>query len=106
MEAVALGIPQTKHVREVMAKADEVGLEMTEVENWRGGAVVTFRKGRFNLRVQFDARGYFRHAGGTSPQSNSWVIGVSNERYFKCTPARGLDVLVNHTMPKYAEAGA
>lgn len=101
--APTITIPRTSHVRAVLDKADEVGLELVEVEPARGGEVLSFRKAHHNMRVTFDQRGYIRQAGGASPRTNSWVISVSNERHFRCTPKRALEVLIDHTMPEYAK---
>jgi hypothetical protein len=97
-------VPETKHVRDVLAKADEVGLELVEVSHERGFGVETlkFRRDGYRLDVSFDKRGYIRSAGGNAPDANSWVISVSGSRRFGCSPARALDVLVNFTMPRYA----
>jgi hypothetical protein len=87
----------------VLAKADEVGLAVDSVDDRYGLTTVNFKKGSYRLSATFDKRGYIRSAGGNSPDANSWVISVSYARRFGCSPKRALDVLVNFTMPRYAE---
>lgn len=107
MQAVADGIevpvPATKHVREVLAKAAEVGLVLVSIEEMYRRTIVHFQRGHYRMSVTFNERGYITSAGGSSPDANSWAVSVSGSRRFPCSPARALDVLVNHSMPRYAE---
>jgi hypothetical protein len=51
-------VPETKHVRDVLAKADEVGLELVEVSHERSGVeTLKFRRDGYRLeRVVRQAR--------------------------------------------------
>lgn len=103
-------VRETKHVREVKAVAERVGLTLVKVtdrfggdHNWDTGSTFHFSTGHYKARVTFDRRGYILSAGGNSPDANSWVIHVSGSRRFGVTPAQALSTLTTFTLPRYAK---
>lgn len=107
-----LPIPETGHVKKVLAAAGKAGLAFVGVQDALGrttpgadyslGAKLCFEAdGDAYMIATFDRRGYIRQAGGKDLNGTNWVISVRNSRRDPLTPRQALDVLVDFTLPRY-----